>query len=50
VKYLADDKLEGRGPGTAGDRMAAKYIEDQFAAYGLKPAGDNGGWYQKVPL
>jgi Zn-dependent M28 family amino/carboxypeptidase len=50
VKYLADDKLEGRGPGTAGDRMAAKYIEDQFTAYGLKPAGDNGGWYQKVPL
>ena len=50
VKYLADDKLEGRGPGTSGDRMAAKYMEDQFAAYGLKPAGDNGGWYQKVPL
>jgi Zn-dependent M28 family amino/carboxypeptidase len=50
VKYLADDKLEGRGPGTAGDHLAAKYISDQFAAYGLTPAGDNGSWYQKVPL
>lgn len=50
VKYLADDKLEGRGPGTEGDHMAAKYIADQFAADGLKPAGDNGSWYQKVPL
>jgi Zn-dependent M28 family amino/carboxypeptidase len=50
VKYLADDKLEGRGPGTDGDRMAAKYISEQFAAYGLTPAGDNGSWYQKVPL
>ncbi len=50
VKYLADDKLEGRGPGTRGDTMAAKYIADQFAAYGLKPAGDNATWYQQVPL
>ena len=56
VKYLADDKLEGRGPGTEGDHLAAKYISDQFAAYGLTPAGDdessgeNRSWYQKVPL
>ena len=50
VKYLADDKLEGRGPGTEGDRMAAKYLADKFAAYGLTPAGDSGSWYQKVPL
>lgn len=50
VKYLADDKLEGRGPGTEGDRLAAKYLAEQFAAYRLTPAGDNGSWYQKVPL
>ena len=50
VKYLADDKLQGRGPGTEGDHMAAKYIADLFAADGLKPAGDGGTWYQKVPL
>ena len=50
VKFLADDKLEGRGPGTEGDRMAAKYLADQLASYGVTPAGDNGSWYQKVPL
>lgn len=50
VKYLADDKLEGRGPGTEGDRMAAKYLAEKFAEYGLAPAGDSGSWYQKVPL
>jgi Zn-dependent M28 family amino/carboxypeptidase len=50
VKYLAGDKLEGRGPGTEGDRMAAKYLADQFESYGVTPAGDNGSWYQKVPL
>ncbi len=50
VKYLASDKLEGRGVGTEGDHLASKYMANQFAAYGLKPAGDNGSWYQKVPL
>lgn len=50
VKYLADDKLQGRGPGTEGDRMAAKYLADKFAEYALTPAGDDGSWYQKVPL
>ena len=50
MKYLADDKLQGRGPGTEGDRMAAKYLADKFAEYGLTPAGDDGSWYQKVPL
>ncbi|HEX6771599.1 MAG TPA: M28 family peptidase [Acidobacteriaceae bacterium] len=50
VKYLADDKLQGRGPGTEGDRMAAKYMAEKFAEFGLTPAGDSGSWYQKVPL
>ena len=50
VRFLADDLLEGRGPGTRGGDIAAKYIGTQFALYGLKPAGDNGTFYQKVPL
>jgi Zn-dependent M28 family amino/carboxypeptidase len=48
VKYLADDSLEGRGPGTRGGEMAADYIAKQFALYGLKPAGDNGTYLQQV--
>ena len=50
VRFLADDLLEGRGPGTRGAELAAKYIGTQFALYGLEPAGDNGTYYQKVPL
>ena len=50
VRFLADDLLEGRGPGTRGGDIAAKYIATQFALYGLKPAGDNGTYFQKVPL
>ena len=48
VKFLADDLLEGRGTGTRGGDIAAQYIATQFALAGLKPAGDNGGYLQKV--
>jgi Zn-dependent M28 family amino/carboxypeptidase len=48
VKFLADDLLEGRGTGTRGGDIAANYIATQFALYGLKPAGDNGTYLQKV--
>ena len=50
VRFLADDLLEGRGPGTRGGDIAAKYIGTQFSLYGLQPAGDNGTYFQKVPL
>ena len=48
VKFLSDDDLEGRGPGVRGGDIAAKYIAAQFALLGLKPAGDDGGYLQKV--
>jgi Zn-dependent M28 family amino/carboxypeptidase len=48
VRFLADDLLEGRGTGTRGGDIAANYIATQFALDGLKPAGDNGGYLQKV--
>jgi Zn-dependent M28 family amino/carboxypeptidase len=50
VRYLSHDLLEGRGTGQRGGDIAADYIATQFAEYGLKPAGDNGTFLQKVPL
>jgi hypothetical protein len=50
VRYLSHDLLEGRGTGQRGGDIAAEYIATQFAEYGLKPAGDNGSYMQKVPL
>jgi Zn-dependent M28 family amino/carboxypeptidase len=50
VRFLADDLLEGRGPGTRGSDLAAKYIATQFSLDGLKPAGEDGTYFQKVPL
>jgi Zn-dependent M28 family amino/carboxypeptidase len=50
VRYLASDELEGRGTGQKGGDMAAEYIAEQFKSYGLKPAGENGTYFQKVPM
>jgi Zn-dependent M28 family amino/carboxypeptidase len=48
VQFLSDDLLEGRYPGLRGGELAAKYIATQFALYGLKPAGDNGTYFQNI--
>jgi len=50
VRFLSLDLLEGRGPGTRGDKLAAEYIATQFALDRLQPAGDDGTYFQKVPL
>ena len=50
VRFLALDLLEGRGPGKRGAELAAESIATQFALAGLEPAGDNGTFFQKVPL
>jgi len=50
VRFLSHDLLEGRGTGQRGGDIAAQYIATQFALYGLKPAGDNGTYMQKVPM
>ncbi len=42
IRYLADDRREGRGIGTAGLDSAAAYIAAAFAQIGLTPAGDSG--------
>jgi hypothetical protein len=48
VKFLSDDLLEGRYPGLRGGELAAKYIATQFALDGLRPAGDNGTYFQNI--
>jgi Zn-dependent M28 family amino/carboxypeptidase len=48
VAFLADDLLEGRDTGSRGHEIAARYVANQFAGFGLKPGGENGTWYQRV--
>ena len=48
IAYLADDKLKGRLPGTEGYQTAVDYVVDQFKKIGVTPAGDTGGFTQKL--
>src|SRR3954465_11348693 len=50
VRFLSDDLLEGRGTGTRGHEIAARYSAAQFESMGLKPGGDNGTFFQAVHL
>jgi Zn-dependent M28 family amino/carboxypeptidase len=50
VKFLSSDLLEGRGVGTRGGDLAADYIASMFAVAGAQPAGENGTYFQQVPL
>ena len=50
IRYLADDRLEGRSVGSEGARCAAGYIAAQFSALGLEPAGTEGNYFQAFPI
>lgn len=50
VRFLADDLLEGRAPGTRGGALAERYIAAQLAAAGVAPAAPDGTYLQRVPL
>jgi Zn-dependent M28 family amino/carboxypeptidase len=50
VKLLSSDAMEGRGMNQKGGDVAAEYIAAQFKSYGLKPAGENGTYFQSVPM
>ncbi len=47
---LADDSMRGREAGTPGNVKGTSYVAAQFRAIGLRPAGDNGTFFQTVPL
>ncbi|MCX6310680.1 MAG: M20/M25/M40 family metallo-hydrolase [Bacteroidetes bacterium] len=45
ITYLASDKLNGRGTGSTGEALAAKYIAKEFKKIGLKPKGTDGYFF-----
>lgn len=50
IEILASDEYEGRQPGTAGEAKTVKYIAEQWAKVGVKPAAADGSWFEPVPL
>lgn len=50
LNYLGSDLFEGRGTGTIGGNLAAKYLALQFDRIGLQPIGRSNTYYQYVPV
>src|SRR5258705_9445582 len=47
---LSDDAMGGRGPGSAGDRMARAYLAKRLKEIGFEPGGPGGSWEQPFPI
>ncbi|MBT8070379.1 MAG: M28 family peptidase [Xanthomonadales bacterium] len=50
IEFLADDVMRGRQTGSRGYITAANYVASQFRQMGLLPAGNEGSYFQQVPL
>ena len=50
LEFISSDELEGRDTPSRGLDIAAMYIAGHLANWGIKPAGDNGTYFQKFPL
>jgi hypothetical protein len=50
AETLSSDAMEGRDTGSPAFHRAALVVAERFKAAGLKPAGDNGGWFQTFPV
>jgi hypothetical protein len=50
IYIFADDSMMGREAGTAGHIKGTEYIGRELQRLGLRPAGDNGTYFQTVPL
>lgn len=48
ITALAADSMEGRFPGTAGDRRARAYLIRRLKEIGFEPGGENGSWEQPI--
>jgi hypothetical protein len=47
---FAADSMEGRETGTRGHIRATNYLEAELKKLGLEPMGDNGSYFQTVPV
>ena len=50
LTYLASDALEGRQTFTEGYGLASAYVADHLKAWGVKPLGDDGTYFENVKL
>ena len=50
VQVLASDDFAGRAPGTVGEEKTVEWLAAEFERLGLEPAGEDGTWFQDVPM
>jgi Peptidase family M28 len=48
LSFIASDELEGRDTPSRGLDLAARYLASRLQALGLKPGGDDGGYFQRI--
>ncbi|MGH7585854.1 MAG: M28 family peptidase [Gemmatimonadales bacterium] len=50
VGIIAHDSMQGRDTPSRGLDLTAQWVADEFKRAGLKPAGENGTWFQRYPI
>lgn len=50
ISVIADDSMGGRNTPSPGLEMTAQFLADKYSDWGLLPAGENNGWFQRYPL
>jgi hypothetical protein len=50
VGVIAHDSMLGRDTPSRGLELTARYVADEFRRFGLRPGGDDGGWFQRYPI
>ncbi|CAK9013273.1 Aminopeptidase YwaD (Arginyl aminopeptidase) (BSAP) (Leucyl aminopeptidase) [Durusdinium trenchii] len=50
IRFLADDALKGRKPGTFGEEVAAAFVASEMEEIGCLPAGEDGTYFQTVKM
>ncbi|MBA2732061.1 MAG: M20/M25/M40 family metallo-hydrolase [Acidobacteria bacterium] len=50
LHFVASDEMEGRDTPSRGLDLTAKFIALNLSRWGLKPAGDNGTYFQRIAM
>src|SRR5262249_58681820 len=50
LTFIASDEMEGRDTPSRGLDTTARFLAMELSQLGIKPAGDNGTYFQKIAL
>jgi hypothetical protein len=50
IYLIADDSMKGREAGAPGNFTMTSYVAKEMARLGLEPGGENGTWFQTIPM